>query len=41
MNFSEKGYYDIQENGNNNGEAVFDKGYMEITYEILPNYNSK
>lgn len=41
MTFSEKGYYDIQENGNNNGEAVFDKGYMEITYEILPNYNSK
>lgn len=41
MTFSEKGYYDIQENENNNGEAVFDKGYMEITYEILPNYNSK
>lgn len=39
--FSEKGYYDIQKNGINHVEEVFDKGYMEITYEILPNFSSK
>lgn len=39
--FNEKGYYNIQENGINQGETVFEQGYMEITYEILPNFSSK
>ena len=38
--FNEKGYYNIQENGDNQGEIIFEQGYMEITYEILPNSGS-
>lgn len=38
--FNEKGYYNIQENGDNQGEIIFEQGYMEITYEILPNSSS-
>lgn len=32
--------YNIQENGDNQGEIIFEQGYMEITYEILPNSSS-
>lgn len=38
--FYGKGYYDIQENGDNQGEIIFEQGYMEVTYEILPNSGS-
>lgn len=38
--FKGKGYYNIQENVDNQGEITFEQGYMEITYEILPNSGS-
>lgn len=39
--FNEKGYYNIQENGNNHDVTVFEQGYIEIIYEILPKFSSK
>lgn len=38
--FYEKGYYNIQENGYNQGEIIFKQGYMEIIYEIIPTSSS-